>query len=137
MNFSDYLRAQDDEECGGICLAALEAILASNGVPDVAELGRVLYKYTDCGFWLSVRLHDGEWRHTGDLRGIDNGNVRALLVGSIVENSDAEMVGREIDLLTYDDPDDAVKRLDHEVEQVNAQACALWVEANKDEEGEE
>ncbi len=131
MKEKDWHAALAAEEAGGICLGNLEAILAAHGVDDVSDLGRFLYKYTDAGLWLSVRLHDGTWKHTGNLDGIDNGNVRALLVGSIVEGSDAEVYGREVDLLN----DDAPAELEHEVEEVDAEACRLWEEANADGEG--
>lgn len=134
MNEREYLRMQDDLEAGGIILENLEAILSDNGGGmTVADLYRSIYKYTECGPWLSVLLHDGTWRHCDQLRGIENGSVRALLVGSIVENSDAEVTGRELDLLTFKTPEDAVAAFNHEVEQVNAEACALWDEANAEE----
>ena len=92
-----------------------------------------IYKYTECGPWLSVRLHDGTVRHCDQLQGIENGSVRALLVGSIVEGSDAEVTADWIDLL-IEDPDEAVLKFNAAVEWVNDEACALWEEANEVEE---
>jgi len=121
----------EDMECGLICLVNLEAILTDNGASmDVESLGSSLYKHTSAGVWLSVMLHDGKWMHTGDLSGIKNDNVRALLVGSIVEGSDAEVKGDFFDLLNYEDPDKCVADFNLQVEAVNNEACLLWEEQN-------
>ena len=136
MTENEYLKWQDDIEMGGRILANLEAILADNGSEmSVSALDRSLYKYTECGAHLSVQLHDGTWRHSGNLLGIENGNVRQLLVGSIVEGSDADVCADPIDLIDYEDPEEAVKVFNTTVDWVNDEACALWNEAN-DEEGE-
>lgn len=133
MNEREYQRMQRDEEAGRICLANLEAILSDNGSDmNVHALYRSIYKYTACGPWLSVVLHDGTTRHCDKLEGIENGAVRKLLVGSIVEGSDAEVGPTTIDLLTYEDPADAVKAFNDAVEEVNDEACSLWEEANGD-----
>lgn len=135
MELGDYLRMQDDLEGGAICLAALEEILLDNGSGmTVYDLARSLYKYTECGAWLSVQLHDGSWRHSGELYGIKNGDVRALQVGSIVEGSDAEVEGTPLDLLTFDTEGSAVQAFNREVEWVNDESCRLWEEANEEEE---
>lgn len=133
----EYERLQDDLEAGAICLAALEEILSAiGGGMTVKDLARSIYKYTACGPWLSVQLHDGTWRHSGDLDGIQNGDVRALLVGSIVEGSDAEVIGTPIDLLKCDTEGSAIKAFDREVQSVNEEACRLWYEANGEYEDE-
>lgn len=134
MNEIDYYRMQESAAEGQVCLDNLNAILSDNGGEmTVDDLYRSIYKYTECGPWLSVQLHDGTWKHCDQLDGIDNGNVRALLVGSIVENSDAEVTGRVLDLLEFETPEDAIAAFNHEVEQVNAEACALWDEVNAEE----
>lgn len=134
MNEIDYYKMQEDAAAGQACADNLEAILSDNGGGmTVADLYRSIYKYTACGPWLSVQLHDGTWKHCDELDGIDNGNVRALLVGSIVEGCDAEVEGRVLDLLEFETPEDAVAAFNHEIEQVNADACALWDEANEEE----
>ena len=137
MTEYEWQRMQDDLEGGAICLAALEEILSDNGTDSVKDLARSLYKYTECGPWLSVQLHDGSWRHSGDLDGIKNGDVRALLVGSIVEDSDAEVTGTPIDLLRCDTEGSAVESFDREVKWVNEEACRLWNEAHGEYEDEE
>ena len=59
-----------ENEMGERILANLEAILSDNGSEmSVSALDRSLYKYTDCGAHLSVQLHDGTWRHSGNLLG--------------------------------------------------------------------
>jgi len=138
MTENEYFRWQDDMEMGGRILANLEAILSDNGSEmSVSALDRSLYKYTECGAHLSVQLHDGTWRHSGNLLGIKNGDVRQLLVGSIVEGSDAEVCAEPIDLIDYEDPDKAVEVFNKTVGWVNDEACALWHEANQDEDEDE
>ena len=88
MNERDWHRTNRDEIAGLLCSGNLEAILDHYGATNVEQLARALYKSTDCGPWLSVQLHDGSWTHAGDLAGVENGNVRSLKVGSIVEGSD-------------------------------------------------
>lgn len=137
MNEIDYERMQEDAAIGQAIVANLEAILSDNAADmTVVSLDRSLYKYTECGAHLSVQLHDGTWRHSGDLTGIKNGDVRQLLVGSIVEGSDAEARAEPIDLLAFEDPQEAVRVFNKTVEWVNDEACTLWHEAN-DEEGDE
>lgn len=137
MNEIDYERMQEDAAIGQAIAANLEAILSENAADMTVEsLDRSLYKYTECGAYLSVQLHDGTWRHSGDLTGIENSNVRQLLVGSIVEGSDAEVCADPIDLIDYDDPQEAVRVFNKTVEWVNDEACTLWHEVN-DQEGYE
>lgn len=139
MNEIEYERMQENAAIGQAIAANLQAILDEHGATDVADLYRTLYKYTDCGPWLSVKLHDGTWKHCHELQGISNCNVRALLVGSIVEGSDAEVLGRGIDLMDYMDEGGeakAVEAFNREVEQVNDEACRLWGEANNEDTDE-
>ena len=129
-----HFKMEQSQEGSATCLANLEAILGDNGSDmDVYSLGRSLYKYTECGPWLSVLLHDGTWKHTGDLLDVKNDDVRGLLVGSIVEGSDAEVKGDLIDLLLYEDTAECVRDFLEQVEKVNAEASALWEEANADD----
>ena len=134
----DYLDISDDDiEMGERILANLEAILSDNGSDMTVEsLSRSLYKNTECGAHLSVQLHIGTWIHGRNLRGIKNGDVRALLVGSIVEGSDAEVSADSIDLIDYEDPKDAVKTFNRTVAWVNDEACDLWNANNADDEEE-
>ena len=113
----------------------LNAIL--DDAPDVRALYRRTYKYTECGAWLSVRLHDGTIRHCDQLDDVKNDDVRALLVGSIVENSDAEVVADWIDLIDYETPADAAAAFNDTVDWVDNAACALWDEANQPTENDD
>ena len=71
--------------------------------------------------------------HCDKLREVNKDEVRYLLVGSIVEGSDAEVTADWIDLLECETPEDAVKQFNDTVAWVNEQACALWDEANEGE----
>jgi hypothetical protein len=106
MNEREYEEMQESAAIGQMIAANLQAILDDHGATNVADLYRTLYKHTECGPWLSVQLHDGTWKHCHELRGIDNGDVRALLVGAIVEGSDADVVGSVVDLMDYGDEGD-------------------------------
>lgn len=134
MTERDWHQANEAEEAGQLCLLNLQAILDYWGSENVERLGREIYRFTECGAWLSVQLHDGEWRHTGNLAGIENGNVRALLVGSIVEGSDAEVTGSVVDLLTDAAYEEVIASLEEEIGDVNDEAGRLWEEANAEEE---
>lgn len=140
MNEIDYERMQESAAIGQAIAANLKAILDDWGVENVQQLDRAIYKRTECGAHLSVQLHDGTWRHSGDLDGIDNGNVQALLLGSIVEGSDAEVNAYPISLLDYIEEEGDEKRLiedlDKTLDWVNNEACILWHEANDEDEGE-
>lgn len=137
MNEIDYEQMQEDAAIGKAIAANLKAILDDWGVENVKQLDRTIYKRTECGAYLSVQLHDGTWRHSGNLDGIDNGNVQALLLGSIVEGSDADVTADPISLFNYMDEGDE-KRLiadfDKTVDWVNDEACRIWEE---NEEGDE
>jgi hypothetical protein len=138
MNEVEYERMQEDAAMGQFIFENLRAILSDNGAGDtVADLARSTYKYTDAGVSLAVRLHDGSVRYCDNLHGIDNGNVRALGVSSIVEGSDAEVPMRWLDLMAPESAEDAVTLFNALVEDVNAEACALWDEANADESEDE
>jgi hypothetical protein len=129
VNEREYHQMNSDLEAGEICAAGLAAILDCWGVETVERLDRAIYRYTACGPHLSVKTHDGKWHHSGNLQGIYSGEVRALLVGSIVEGSDADVTGSEIDLLTVED---AVATFNREVDTVDREANRLWDEANEE-----
>jgi len=98
-----------------------------------------IYKYTPCGPWLSVRLHDGSIVHCTKLYGIGNQDVRALLVGSMVEGSDAEVTADWIDLadpkyMEEGGQEKLVADFNATVAWVNDEACALWRDANEQDD---
>jgi hypothetical protein len=137
VNEIDYERMQEDAATGQAIAANLKAILDDWNVENVAQLNRTIYKSTECGARLSVQLHDGTWRHNGNLDGIDNGNVQALLLSSIVEGGDTDVTADPISLLNYMDEGDE-KRLiadfDKTLDWVDGEACSLWHEANDEDE---
>ena len=132
MNEIEYERTQENAALGDQCLANLEAILSDNSSDmTVKALYRTLYRYTNCGAWLSVQTHDGVWHHCNDLDDISNDSVRALQIGSIVEGSDAEVNADPIDLMEFDDPAEAVTAFNATLTWVDDEACGLWEEANE------
>lgn len=135
MNEVQYHRDQELAEMGNHANACLDAILSDNGSDmTLPALYRSIYKYTDCGPWLSVKTWDGRVFHCQDLHKVDRTEVRYLLLGSIVEGSDAEVTADWIDLRECESPEDAVKAFETTLAWVNDEACALWDEANSGEE---
>ena len=130
MNEVEYERDQEMIAMGQHANACLDAILSDNGsVPTLPALYRSIYA---CGPWLSVQTWDGRWFHCDELHEVDKNEVRYLLVGSIVEGSDAEVCADPIDLVECESPEAAVKLFNETVEWVNDEACALWDEVNKE-----
>lgn len=126
MNERQYHSMNADIETGGFILAALEAILEHWDAENVEQLERSVYKHTACGPWLAVKLHDGTMRNSDELSDVKNGDVRCLLVGSIVEGSDAEVAADPIDLIEYEEPADAVAAFNVTVQWVDDEASALF-----------
>jgi hypothetical protein len=134
MNEIEYERDQELAAQGQHCNACMDAILSDNGSDMTLQaLSRSIYKYTDCGPWLCVQTWDNRTFSSGRLHEVDKTEVRYLLIGSIVEGSDAEVVADWIDLLDCESPEDAVRQFNETVEWVNAEACALWEDANEGE----
>ena len=134
MNEVQYESDQELAAQGQHCNDCMDAILSDNGSDmTVRALYRSIYKYTECGPWLSVKTWDGRVFHCDKLREVNKDEVRYLLVGSIVEGSDAGVTADWIDLLECETPEKAVERFNRTVAWVNDEACALWDEANNDE----
>ena len=135
MNEVQYERMQEQIAEGEHANACLDAILSDNGSDmTLPALYRSIYKYTPCGPWLSVRTWDNRTFHCGKLHEVDQTEVRYLLVGSIVEGSDAEVCADPIDLVECDSPEHAIALFNQTVEWVNDETCALWNDANAEEE---
>lgn len=145
---NDYPPEYDHENLDNTLLA--EAFLDAKGLGD---LYRQTYKYTECGPWLSAQIQyikvlepDGfddypheqevsEWVHSDDLYRLGtwadmdaNGVlVTALMVGSIVEGCD-EVTGKyELEVQHLDEePQEFAERFYKTVEDVNAEANAIW-----------
>lgn len=91
------------------------------------EFGRCLYKYTDCGPWVTAVLPDGREIYYEDKEAWElpmDTEVECLRVGSIVE-------GSEVYVGPYDVEDP--KEFWKVVEDVNQQAIDAWEECNNDE----
>lgn len=137
MNEVQYERMQEQVAEGEHANACLDAILSDNGSDmTLPALYRSIYKYTECGAWISVQTWDGRWFHCENLHKVDKRDVRYLLVGSIVEGSDAKVPAAPIDLVECESPEAAVALFNRTVEWVNDEACALWREANAEETDE-
>lgn len=118
-----------------------------------AELCRQVYKYTDCGAWLSVRVNyieviesDGfndypseiersKWIHSGELRRLGTWEdmdkrgelVTALMVGSIVEGVDQTTDEYEIEAhQTDEEPSQFLARFYAALDQVEQEAESIW-----------
>lgn len=118
-----------------------------------SELYRNVYKYTECGAYLSVQIQyyktiepDGfnefpfdqlvsEWVHGDDLsrlgtwKDMDSEGilVTALLVGSIVEGVDHGTDDIEIEVKQLDEkPEEFRKRFDAAIAEVEQQADSIW-----------
>jgi hypothetical protein len=135
MNEVEYERMQEHLAEGEHANACLDAILSDNGSDmTLPALYRSIYKYTECGPWLSVRTWDDRTFHCDHLHEVDKTEVRYLLVGSIVEGSDAEVCADWIDLVECESPEAAVELFNRTVAWVDDEACALWDEANGEDE---
>lgn len=131
MNEVEYERSQELAAEGEHANACLDAILSDNGSDmTLPALYRSIYKYTECGPWLSVKTWDDRTFHCDQLHEVNKNEVRYLLVGSIVEGSDAEVCADWIDLLGCESAEEAVLLFNRSVEWVNDLACELWDEAN-------
>ena len=118
-----------------------------------AELYRQVYKYTDCGAYLSVQIQyfktlepDGfnefpfdklvsEWVHCGELSRLGTWKdmdqqgvlVTTLLVGSIVEGVDEGTDNIEVETKQVDEePSEFRKRFDAALKEVEQQAESIW-----------
>jgi hypothetical protein len=121
ITHQQHLQMEADIEAGGFCLSALEAILASRGVSNVAELERSVYKTTPCGPYMAFKRHSG-LVHVFGFGCVSNGDVRSILIGSVVEGSDAEIAAEWIDLVKYEEPEEAVAAFNQAVDWVNDRA---------------
>lgn len=131
MNEVQYERDQELAAEGQHANACLDAIIAACGCEhSLRALYRSIYKYTERGAWLSVMTWDGRTFHCDQLHEVYASEVRYLMVGSIVEGSDAEVRADPIDLVECESPEAAVELFNRTVEWVNDEAYALWDEAN-------
>ena len=125
MNEIQLGQDQENEAFGEFLI---ETIAKSFGVDPTAHgkdtarlLDRALYKGTDCGAWVKF-------------------DAEGILVGSIVEGSDAEFSER-VDVTGIEMSDEGEvelqKRFWDTVERINQLACDAWDEANAETDADE
>lgn len=111
--------------------ACMEAIINAHNAENLYDLYRTIYKYTPCGPWMQVMLRDGRVLGSNAFDEVsDLGEVVGVLLGSIVEGSDAEV---EADWLYFEDcdnPEMAVADFDMTLEWVDDEAKEYWIQAN-------
>ena len=114
-NEVDYMRQQENSAYGEWLIKVIADDIGCPPKPEVID--RAVYKGTDCGAW--VRFDE-----------------QGIMVGSIVEGSDAEFYER-IELTDIDEDEDGkilVSRFWDAIERINKLACDAWDEANGDDE---
>lgn len=95
---------------------------------------RAIYKYTDCGPSVSMKI-DGEWVHCESLprKPWNEVNVQVLSVGSIVEGVDRETQTHEITCYKNNEPR-SVEEINTDFfeafELVNKEALQIWNETH-------
>jgi len=155
MGWSQYIRAQDDAahmEEQAREQDMLPWLYKFSGYDSPYEMYRVHYKYVDCGPWMSLHVN-GQWVHCGELPKLGmwkdmvaRGDiVDEVLIGSIVEGSDAEaspVPVRLADIRSKRSKRGAITHaslraaFSNAVDAVNEDACALWDEANSEGDSE-
>jgi hypothetical protein len=109
----------------------LRDMLEKRGYETPYQLGRALYKWTDCGPWTVFYVPD-DGKNRGRVYYEDEAATRTdwldactgIGVGSIVEGSDAEVGPTNLSFPFFG------AEFDVAVEDINSEACALWDEAN-------
>ena len=151
MNEIEYNEMCESAAIGQALSECVKAIMEEYDPTTLYDLQRGAYKYTDCGPSVGFRLMDGTFIWNGDARARDPkhvADVEDICIGSIVEGSDAEVPPVWLNLLKIADgsdricekyPDEtvgqlAVRRWYDVLEDVNSEACALWHEANGEDE---
>lgn len=160
---SAWQASEEANARGQIITACAKAIFDAHDAETMAELQRTIYKYIDCGPAVSFELYQDDeadsleahmggteprpsrFVYVGDKRAETISQpwlcIRQIGVSSIVENSDAEIPVRWLDLEAYADDErnegdlpelckQAVADFDMLVQWVNDEACALWDEVN-------
>jgi len=135
IDYPEYERQQELAHQGDHVLEYMKAVF-NDWQPahdTLASLDRRVYKDTDAGIEVSFQLDDGTCIWSGDKRGDDSSlvpRVHRIGFSSIVEGSDAAVPLRWLDLLdeSLDSPDKAVAEFNRLADEVNDEACELWVE---------
>lgn len=140
------------DECEAIAMGehifeCVRAILADQDADTLWQAQRNAYKYTDAGICISFELYDGDHIWSGDERASDKkwiSAVRKIGFSSIVEGSDAEVPLQWLDFESIDEetdepitPADACKAYWKLAQETNDEACALWEEAQIEDDEDE
>lgn len=97
------------------------------------EMAKAIYNATECGAWVTFITPEEEIP-SADLSNIQNtapwpaNNIVGIRLGSIVEGSDAEIIGKPLFCGTFEEFD-----LQAEIDRIEAFADELWHEANDEE----
>jgi len=141
MNEVQYDRMQEDVAIGSLAIDIIKAIGEEWGCSTPKELARYIYKSIGCGPSIGYRLWEGTdlWNGNPEIEYITFEQVRGIWVSSIVEGSDAEVPPQLFDSVKYAQNEEltieeCVTKFDELLEEIDAEACALWDEANQEEE---
>jgi hypothetical protein len=127
MNWEQSYAAEDAAAQGAAALGCLQAIMARYEAASLPELARRVYKDTECGATLGVKTWEGGAIWGSDLAGITPGHVRALVIGAIIEGSDAEATAPAVELLDTT-PQQAVAAFEAAVAWIEEWAVSPWGE---------
>lgn len=119
MEWEEYIRNEEDKEYGNALMESLARYFSCD--PTEASVKRSLYKDTECGAWIRI----------------EEGHPARVVIGSIVEGSDAEVVADGIPYVPEDDDEQDTKfhaALEEAIKWVEGEVDVLWNEANDEEE---
>jgi hypothetical protein len=132
MNEKEYFKMEEDAATGTAIYENLKSILAHTGCETVAEFGRAVDKY-GCGAAVSVLLHDGTWRHSDELKGVETGNVRAIMLTMSIPDSCAAPT-RTLDLIEPESPEAAVQAFEDMAQVVTDEADEIMEQLDHDKD---
>jgi hypothetical protein len=104
--------------------ACLQAIVDNYGGEDIEYMRRCIYKYTECGAWVSVVTAEGTF-HSGS-KVPEGADVLGLIVGSIVEGCDEGTDTHEGMFDEYLSADAAAEVFESAVKATESEANSIW-----------
>ena len=114
----------------GIAMANITlAILNAFSVTDLSDLRRSIYKHTECGAHMALRLHDGRVVYNGgNIDKFMTADVRAIAIGSIVEGVEECAETRWFDLMDYVEKpyNEAVDSFNKIIKAVDDEVSQIW-----------
>lgn len=130
MNEVEYERQEEIKAMGNHCAKCMQWIMHAQEAETLSELQRLAYKYTDAGISVAFQFWDGTVMWAGDPEDGPPDEVIRIGFSSIVEGPDGEVPLRWMDLSEMESPEAAEEEYDRLVQATNDLACALWDEAN-------